>query len=75
MKLFPRAATALLVFALALAINPFELNWSGIRWGTAPEWIAAFALLAIAAGVWRLAYVSGRREHERYDDRAEVRIR
>jgi hypothetical protein len=73
--MLPRAATALFVFALALVINPFEINWSGMRWGTAPEWVGASALLAIAAGVCRLAYLSARREHARYDDRADARIR
>jgi hypothetical protein len=46
---------------LALAVVGLPLlglvgsEWHNVRWGTAPEWIGAFALVLIAAGVWILA--------------------
>jgi len=45
--------------ALALAIAGLPLlglaRRNGLRLGTVPEWIAALALVWIAAGVWHLA--------------------
>ena len=68
-------ATALLAFVLVLVLVPLSIDWSNIRWGTAPEWIGALALLSIAAGVWRIAFTSGRRDHTGRNENAGLRSR
>jgi hypothetical protein len=67
--------TFLTVLALAVVGPPLLAlvgsEWHNVRWGTAPEWIGAFALVLIAAGVWRLARGTERarsREHAGGDD-------
>lgn len=62
MKLFSRTAIAGLVSAGALFLVVVPINWSGIRWGTAPEWVGALALLSIAAAVWMMARSSGQQQ-------------
>jgi hypothetical protein len=57
-KIFWRVASLLFVGVMLLVLVP--LPWSDIRWGTAPEWVSALALLAITAAVWRIALPSGR---------------
>jgi hypothetical protein len=74
-KTLPRVAIALLAFVLALVLEPSSIDWSSIRWGTAPEWIAALALLLIAAGVWRIAVMSERRDHAGRNENADLSSR
>ena len=63
----------ILAFLLALVFVPMSVNWNNINWGTAPEWIAALALLTIAGGVWRLASVSAPRDHASRDQQVGPR--
>lgn len=52
---------------LGLATN------DSLRWGTVPEWVGAFGILLIAAGVWKLARNSERQERGRdARDRADA---
>jgi len=36
-----------------------------LRWGTVPEWVGAFGILLIAAGVWKIARTSERQPGDR----------
>lgn len=55
-KAFCRIVSLLFVFLMFLVLVP--IPWGNFAWGTVPEWICAFALLAITAAVWRMAFPS-----------------
>jgi uncharacterized membrane protein len=60
--------TSLALAVLCLPLLSLALNYR-VRWGTVPEWIAAFALLFIGAGIWKIARSSEPRRH--YSDVAK----
>ena len=45
------------VLALAVICLPLVglASSHSLRWGTVPEWVAAFGLVFIGAGVWKIA--------------------
>jgi protein-S-isoprenylcysteine O-methyltransferase Ste14 len=52
-----RAFFTVLVLAVVcpILLGLVGSEWHNARWGTVPEWIGAFCLVLIAAGIWRLA--------------------
>jgi uncharacterized membrane protein len=57
--------TVLGLAVVSLPVVGWLSSAHSVRWGTAPEWIAALSLVVIAAGVWRLARDRERSAHDR----------
>jgi hypothetical protein len=65
-KIFWRIASFAFVGSMVLVLVPMPWDLlDRVDWGSAPEWIAAVALVALAIGVWRLGRTTAARSRVR----------